>query len=489
MRKIKLCVIVLLCYTINFAQEIIVNPILNEQCASRAIESKYNLSNPLNNLTYRTASTTNTQYVFNVKVHYINNNVVPSEQENKALDIIASLNLAFNQANIFFKFNGFDNLLDPSYLTIDHLNINTLYPTDTNNIEIYVPNVVLGPNTNGWCSIWRDSNDQITKSIIIIRKDRIPVVNTIIQTNVSQSEYTLVHEMGHYFGLYHTQQLWKLKPAGGYSPVNDLQCGLEENLDNSQWSYLGDLIQDTSPDRTDKYWSTAIGNPVVLPYNSNCSVNIAGYHNSTECNSSINLSLFNPPLNNIMSYHRGCRNVFTPNQYAYMRNYINLQSSNDDGTNGFLINKFNTIASLYQPYSGGYYSGIYNSNIPTPSIPKFQKGFDYKFIGCDVQPTKTLQTYTVNQIPIGHPYFQSIKIMQIDPNITKNCNIPYMSAYTGGQIISFDNILYNGNFTIENLNSTEIVNPNLKNELPNGHHIIKKNLNDGQTINENVIIE
>lgn len=476
-------------YVTNFAQQVLLTPILDEQCGSAPLQPLLNLGNSQNTATYRVTPPASTQYVLNVRIHYINNNVLPTEQEDKALDMVASLNLAFNQANIFFKFIGYDNIPDPSYLTITVANVETLYPADTENIEIYIPDVVLSQGTFGWCPAWRSTlNNQITRSMIAIRKDRIPVVSSINQSNLSQSEYTLVHEVGHYLGLYHTHQLWKLDSITGiYTAVSDNACRIEENLDNSQWNYLGDLIQDTNPDRTSKYWSTSNGTPVVLPYNPNCTVNTAGYHNDTACNTSVDLLLFNPPMSNIMSYYRACRSNFSANQYTFMRNFIDLQNSSDSGTNGLLMNKLNTIENLYLPFAGGYPSGIYNPNIPNPEVPRFQKGFDYKFIGCDFQLPKVKQIYTVNQTPTGHPYYQAIKIMQIDPNINRNCNIPPESAFTGGQIISFDNPLYNGNITIQNLNNREVTDPNLKNNLPIGQHILKTNLNDGQTFDENII--
>lgn len=483
--KLNLILLIVLLMNIktNFAQQVAVISVLNEQCGTPPMQPLTNFSSSQNTALNRTTPSPSIQYVFNVKIHYINNNVLPSEQEEKALDMVASLNLAFNQANIFFKFKGYDNIPDSTYLTITDVNRLTLYPADTENIEIYVPDVVISQTTYGAAFLWSSTlNNQITRSMIAIRRDRIPVVSTTSQTNFSQSEYTLVHEVGHYLGLYHTHQLWNTRIGSGvYTPSSsDNNCSLEENLDNSQWSFLGDLIQDTNPDRTNKYWIPE------LQYNSNCTVNTVGYHAST-CGTSINLSLFNPPMNNVMSYYRTCRSNFSPNQYAYMRNFINLQLSNDGGTNGFLINKSNTIENLYLPFAGGYPGGIYNPSIPNPETPRFQKGFDYKFIGCDFQLPKVKQSYSVNQIPTGHPYYQAIKIMQIDPNSTRNCNIPPESAFTGGQIISFDTPPYNGISSTQILNNIQIIDPNLKNNLPTGQHIIKTNLNDGQTFDENII--
>jgi hypothetical protein len=298
--KIVMTFVMLLNFSLINAQQILVPPILGEQCGSAPLQSVLNLGNPQDTATYRTPPSTSTQYVLNVRIHYINNNIPIIEQENKALDMVASLNLAFNQANIFFKFIGYDNISNPDYLTITNTNREALYPIDTENIEIYIPDVVLSASTFGATFYWEDPlNNQITRAMIAIRRDRIPVVNTTSQTNLSQSEYTLVHEMGHYLGLYHTHQLWKLTPSTGvYTAVSDNTCRIEENLDNSQWSYLGDLIQDTNPDRTSKYWN--IGLTQVPMYNADCTLNTAGYHGNATCNTSINLSLFNPPISNIM---------------------------------------------------------------------------------------------------------------------------------------------------------------------------------------------
>lgn len=462
-------------------------PFYGEQCGTHSPPPKkrdLNLtgaeigSNP-------TFATSNTQYVLNVKVHFISNNVPVADQQNKALDIVGSLNVNYNQANIFFKYKGYDNISNPALLDFNAANINPLFTLSTPDaIHIFISDTFNGQSptsqgTNGIC-ITRMANFgggfNIYDKFIVIRKDQIPVLNSSNPSSIDFKYYTLAHEMGHYLGLYHTHTQWKMV-GGQLAEANDAECALEENYDGSQWSTLGDRIQDTNPDRSiRKYMSGS------AMYNSNCTIRPQGWQANATCSTSVNFSLFNPSINNIMAYYNTCRTGFTQGQYTYMRNFITDESV----PNRFLNTKMNTVDALYLAFDGGY-AGGHQGTPPPSSPPRFQKGFDYEFVGCGQTTPTVMQSYGIHQIPTGHPYLTSIKITQVSTTDTQNCNYPMPSSFNGGEVITFDAMLYGGDYEVKKLNSQEIQNENLINTLPNGHHIIKKYLNDGQVLESNII--
>lgn len=203
-----------------------------------------------------------THYVFNIKIHYIANNVPVNEQELKALDLVGALNFYYNQANIYFKYSGFDNISDVSYLDINNTNISALYPVNNNQIDVFVCNTINSPSTTAGVTYTWTAGNTITKKVIALKKDFMPSFSALNPTLSDLKNFTSIHEVGHYLGLYHTHQQWKyvsgvLVPEIDGSSTN-IVCGIEENLDNSQSLTLGDLIPDTNPDRIQyKYWTGA----------------------------------------------------------------------------------------------------------------------------------------------------------------------------------------------------------------------------------------
>lgn len=441
----------------------------------------------------------NVKYVFNVKAHFIANIVPESEQELKALDLVGALNLYFNSANIFFKYKGYNNINDSSFLDISGNNITTLSNSygNSNQIDVFIcEKINSNVNTAGTTYTWTNSSTgEISKKVIALRYDFLPIFNSLNPTRSDFKYYTSVHEMGHYLGLYHPHQRWKYNASNELIPVRDnvTDCeALEENLDNSQWDILGDFIQDTNPDRVQKQYG-------LNYYTNNCSIFWGNYQDNS-CGNSINQTLFNPSTDNIMAYYHSCRSGFSSNQYDFMRAFIA-----DESDGGFLTSKLNTVESLYQPFEIINVEGdvaYVTDNVAGDGMAtvcrgilrrhRFQKGFDYSFSGTTKpDPSSTKK----NEIPLieNNTYAFDVTIHQIDNNKKETIEVICTrdlvckeEAYTGGKKTTTSN-LGGGEVTVKILSSQEVSDPDLiKNLEPQKYHIIKKTTESGATFQKTI---
>lgn len=186
-------------------------------------------------------------------------------------DALARLNEAFAPICLTFercstnyvyanKYDTLDQSVDLGTVLLNHYEPNTL--------NLYVPNLLTIGNgllgVNGWAPLPPSSKDYI-----FVRKNAL-------QGN------TLIHETGHYFGLYH--------------PF-DVDFGIEY-VDGSNCETAGDLICDTDAD-------VAIGvNDSDCEYISEFVDPHGDY--------------YHPKTDNYMSYYSGCRCTFTHQQYIRM---------------------------------------------------------------------------------------------------------------------------------------------------------------------------
>lgn len=168
---------------------------------------------------------------------------------------------------------------------------------------------------------------------------------------------------------------------------------------------------------------------------------------------------------------------------------------------GYFDAALTDMASLYEPYAGGYY-GAGNTE---PSPPLFQPGFDYTFLKCSCdcpEPSAYYDTsfsytntvvlsiskYETDFNAITHPNHSAISIgiplcgaVQVRRCYDNDNIIP-----KNGSVIRFNDGVFNGNVTITPKDSIGINNPILINELEPGLYNIKKEYYDG-TVEENVI--
>lgn len=474
-------------------------------CATEASETtKRFTTTELNNSKF---ATNNIQYVFNVKTHFVTNLIPIADQELKALDIVASLNYSFNPGNIFFKYTGYDVIDNPGsiYSTINDSNIfQFAMANNTNeNIDIFIIDQLGNGSYIGqsYSTFTNNGSGQMEKKIIFVTKETIPNFSTTQPTPADLSNYSIAHEVGHYLGLVHTHQLWRYVSGYGVLPVSDSYTGcdiIEESLDGSQSNLYGDLIQDTNPDRERKrYWGNNNN------YFNNCTINTGNYvGNIYGCGNSINFSLFNPPMSNIMSYYHGCSNSLTNGQFEYMRAYVTNHSVNGD----FLQNELNTVESLYKPFDenqviGNVISvtddvigdGMANVCRSIDGIRyHFQKGFTYTFL--NIYNGSIITTNTIAETPsITTSFVQGININQISTSNVLNfgpvCLRGFhceLEPYIGGKIIS-TNLLGSNILTTQVLDSQQVVNPNLEQELPiQTYNIITKETSSG-AVNQKTI--
>jgi len=205
----------------------------------------------------------NNNYVFKVKIHYINdtngNETVSDDlKEISALDIVGVLNLYFKQQHIYFKYNGYDTLTDDllfdyNYFTttndlFNHLT-NEQY-IDNEQIDIFISHRItnyFGKEVPAVCHKNKDNNNVLINEVIFITNEYLPVFSEADPTSSQLANYTLIHEVGHYFGLYHTHQRWTNvnDELVAFADTNQGCDYFEENLDGTESNILGDFLSDT----------------------------------------------------------------------------------------------------------------------------------------------------------------------------------------------------------------------------------------------------
>ncbi len=107
---------------------------------------------------------------------------------------------------------------------------------------------------------------------------------------------TFLHEIGHYFGLFHT-----------FQDSNNADISKRELVTRGAGSNcvsMGDQLCDTQADPFERL-------PLLYAYNCNQS--------SPADLQDANGDTFTPPIDNIMSYHQRCGNIFTEQQYQKMQ--------------------------------------------------------------------------------------------------------------------------------------------------------------------------
>jgi hypothetical protein len=239
-----------------------------------------------------------------IKVHIVLNARGEGDVAGYLQPVLAVLNTKFAPIGVSFFQLGAVNYLrsDELYdlamsedkaLTAAHnvhnaINLYFVGSADGSNGYAYPPSLDSAGNTRAW------------NALFISTKSTLPPAQVI--------QEVIPHEMGHYFGLLHTHE-W----------------GTENNLDSATREYVtrgpetncsvaGDQLCDTPAD------------PYLLLIASERQLA------QTVCSSSFFSTLdprrevYRPDVNNLMSYYRGCRTSFTPQQYERMRWGLTLRN-------------------------------------------------------------------------------------------------------------------------------------------------------------------
>ncbi|WP_445453018.1 PKD domain-containing protein [Flavobacterium sp. 25HG05S-40] len=297
----------------------------------------------------------------------------------------------------------------------------------------------------------------------------------------------LVHEVGHYLGLYHTFQ-------GGCAGMNTTSCATE-----------GDMVCDTPPVQSPNY---------------SCSTGI------NSCSETPNLP---DKINNFMDYgDNNCLNSFTTGQKNRMHNTLNMYRatlfSADNIVYTGTCNYLNVVSASFTPstyspcagvpvnftsmggtntYSWNFGDGT-TSNLPNPSHPFSAANSPYTVTLTAVNAAgnsssiSTAQIFVTNCTPINNTdsnWYVSPScglkfgtgVPVFDPTFPTN----HYSQYNGqiqndnnGNILFYNNTLSVWNKLHNAINSTQLVLPNYNTPYPNGAVIVPKPPLSGNVITE-----
>jgi len=187
-------------------------------------------------------------------------------------DAFSIANDYYSHANIEFYFCGDFNYIDDDFV-YDWLKVN-----DSELVDIDVENII---------NIYFVNSVTSTSGDLICGYAKFPsagIDHIVMENGCTSNGSTLSHELGHYFGVWHTHETF----------VGD------ELVDGSNCLNAGDLLCDTPAD-------PKLGSSNV---NSNCCYSDP---NTTDANG----DFYTPDVGNIMSYSRKeCRDHFSNDQYA-----------------------------------------------------------------------------------------------------------------------------------------------------------------------------
>lgn len=415
----------------------------------------------------------NRPYVFKIHFYQVNKDNGSNINPKSELDVLkglALLNQVYNQFNIFFKWDGYDQINSSEFHEHQPGNPSwgvdfDLFLTDPNN-NYYVP---------------QSFNVYIVKDLNpgLVGTGSQFWMNAAMNIKIVSDWFNhraLAHEAGHILGLKHT--------FGQYEEYGQTNCEhVTRDTESEGFNAYekGDKLLQTN---ATPFRNTYEG--VELDIDCNYLVTST----AVDCEGT---PYVDPEFKNIMSYTRiDCFRELKLAQGESARWRIR---------NRFLVDLNHVLDTihreeLYKPYKGEYYvSGPSTSSNP----PLFQIGFDYEFVDCgdtnqvynepsDYDDTSfsyggALVYYNDDHIvdDIEHINHTAIRILQIDSNQPRKCYNNFNFSAIGGSLTRFIDGTPNNNVVITPKDSTAINDANLIPNLDPGLYNIKTNYNDGTT--------
>ncbi|MGB0787992.1 MAG: zinc-dependent metalloprotease family protein [Marinirhabdus sp.] len=422
----------------------------------------------------------------------------PSQQyldmEKESLEQIAWLNMYYNLYNVFFKYHGVGEIRSTFLYNKNDLFINDIL-VNPNHYDPNTLNIFVAPN-------------------IIGGQARFAAPYTLVSRGAfNNNANTVRHEIGHNFGLDHTFSGWQKNPWLPTFPecehVTRVDTDSDYNADKA-----GDYITDTAaiPNfRNEHFWELfeqyMINNPnatnqdgydyasanyVQFNYFENCTY----IDNGDDCQGT-NYTLDQiKDVQNLMAYNDdSCNDEYlTIGQAIRIREVIDLDCHSGELTAARYVNQVQGLAALFEPYKGEYY---FAGPITDDHKPLFQPGFDYSFIDCDCdcpQPTPfgngnfSYTNYELLRIGadeqdynrITHPNHAAIIIQQLSYLGPQRCYDNNNRRPSLGSSVRFNDGIPNANVTITPLDSLQINNPQLINNLQPGLYNIVKQFDNGE---------
>lgn len=468
---------------------------------------------------FNTINDNDENYVFNVKFHIVSHTDVnlTSNQEDIIFKIIGKLNVLFNnEAKVYFKYRGFDNINrninacdDTKAAIFNTASADNKYDTNAINIFLYDYCYADETSSNFYTDPTNPSNYMIFLSPYL---DYDP-----------ELEIELPMTIGHYFGLLHLEYLPNtssvtitnnLPPCIANRPpsfqkmdkpafTNLVPENVTRDANNPNYNadIAGDLVVDTGAcfrSYTRNLCSFPFGMISVTPQNDSYEEHPAIVDPADERYTNLEFE-----AHNYMSVYGSdykLQRYYTQGQVTRARNIIATNPDIYQNKMSLLEDGSADIAVLYEPFaississSGGVTGSSSAMRIVTPNatntglniqdcgpfVARYQTGFNHTFTNLQGQiVTQTpFQQYnaTLNGI-------LDVKIAALGQDIYQTgeptCSFSF-EPYIKGEVKTLDHLgsLY---LTTQELDAIKATNPDLYNELQSGkYHIIIKETASG----------
>ncbi len=435
--------------------------------------------------------------VLNVQFHVVNDDngsrTIPIGEE-QIMNVIRDLNIKFGEFKIYFKYQGFNEINETDYLTlqIPAMGVYQNFPKPSDLQSYSVANnyhssdainifIVDAIQQETYISCTGDLNDIVIPGTLQDLPTVTPAGTFNLPNIFMMAEYfntgVMLHEVGHIFGLRHTNR-------GGCNNASVCEhVTRDPRSPDYNADITGDYVADT-PASPSFYTAEEVENCIYIGLQRDC-INVPFKDELVPIRNYMNINL---------PEHIACQDHFTPGQGVFMRE--NIEPMLGGGTN-FLSLISNTILSLYQPFEILDVAG--NDIISITPIPggatvcrnilmqnRFQKGFHYVFVNTQAPdavsalPDDIAVVKNVLQFKVKVLEFSNKQTYQIN-NICTRGMICVDEMAISGSVVSTP-FLGSPEMTFTLLNEAEVNDPLLIESLEsNQFHIITIEMESGVT--------